>query len=273
MTDTPVHEDRERWPPPGSAPAPGQQAGRETGREEGRSARSDVVAVLLLTPVPTLGVLAGLWLLRGPIGQSLYGLAKVWILLLPFLWTRWVDLRRVRPTRPSAGPLLLGLATGVAIAAGIVLAYVLVGEGWVDVALFRDRAREAGFGTPGRYLALAVWIALVNSLLEEYVWRWFLVRKIEGVLPSIRFAGRAGVPAWTAVPASAAFFTVHHIFALAAQFPWQITAVGSAGVFAGGCIWSWTYARFRSIWPGYVCHVLADAAILAIGWRILFGGP
>jgi hypothetical protein len=48
--------------------------------------------------------------------------------------------------------------------------------------------------------------------------------------------------------------------------------LGSCGVFLGGAAWSWLYLRYRSIWPGYVSHAIADAAIFIIGYRLIFGG-
>jgi membrane protease YdiL (CAAX protease family) len=41
-------------------------------------------------------------------------------------------------------------------------------------------------------------------------------------------------------------------------------------VFIGGCVWSWCFLRFRSIWPGYVSHVIVDVAVFAVGYLILF---
>ena len=35
-------------------------------------------------------------------------------------------------------------------------------------------------------------------------------------------------------------------------------------------IWSGCYLKYNSIWPGYLSHLFADVAIMAIGWRILF---
>ena len=130
---------------------------------------------------------------------------------------------------------------------------------WIDVELFRESAARIGLDTPTRYLAFAAYLSLVNSLVEEYVWRWFVFRKCEALV--------GGYPA---VLLSAAFFTAHHVFALAAQMPWLVTVIASLGVFAGGAVWSWCYLRYRSIWPGYVSHVVADVAIFWIGWRLLF---
>ena len=82
---------------------------------------------------------------------------------------------------------------------------------------------------------------------------------------------RAQRRAWPAVILSALLFTVHHVFALAAQVDWRVTLLASVGVFIGGVTWSWLYRRYRSIWPGYLCHLMADAPIFVIGYVLIFG--
>ena len=83
--------------------------------------------------------------------------------------------------------------------------------------------------------------------------------------PALRGAGRA------AVVVSALLFTVHHVVALLVMGDVRLLLLGSAGVFLGGLIWSACYLKYESVWPGYVSHIFADLAIMAIGWRILFG--
>jgi hypothetical protein len=73
-----------------------------------------------------------------------------------------------------------------------------------------------------------------------------------------------------AIVASAFFFTLHHIVALATQADWRVTTIASAGVFIGGAVWSSLYLRYRSIWPGYLSHALADVPIFVIGWCLIF---
>jgi membrane protease YdiL (CAAX protease family) len=116
-----------------------------------------------------------------------------------------------------------------------------------------------GFGTLGKYALLGAYIIFCNSLLEEYVWRWFVFRRCEDLL--------AG---WLAVLASGLFFTLHHAVLLAVEFDWKVATLSSAGVFAGGAIWSFHYLRYRSVWPGYLSHAIVDVTILAIGYHILF---
>jgi membrane protease YdiL (CAAX protease family) len=106
---------------------------------------------------------------------------------------------------------------------------------------------------------MALYIALANSLLEEFVWRWFVFRQVERLAgPRLR------------VPLAALGFTLHHIVVFAVQLGTELAIAGSIAVFVAGCLWSWLYARWRSVWPGWVCHALVDAAGLWIGWQLLF---
>ncbi len=73
-----------------------------------------------------------------------------------------------------------------------------------------------------------------------------------------------------AVVLAAFCFTLHHASALKLYFDWRITLLGSAGVFAGGVLWSGLYLRYRSIWPGFVSHILVDLAMFAVGWHLIF---
>ena len=151
---------------------------------------------------------------------------KLWILLLPAAWLFIVD--RERPTWrwPTFGSLVTGLASGLAIA----------------------------------YLALATYWVFINALLEEYVWRWFVVRQCRKLMLPL-----------AAVLVSATGFTLHHIVATQLYFSLPLVLVAALGVFSGGVIWSWLFVRYGSIWPGYVSHVLADIAIFVIGYWLLFG--
>jgi hypothetical protein len=95
--------------------------------------------------------------------------------------------------------------------------------------------------------------------MEEYVWRWFVFRKFETFAPG-------GI----AIIAASLGFTAHHVIALAAQFDWRITVLGSVGVFIGGVTWSWLYLRYQSVWPCYLSHAIVDAPVFWIGYDLIF---
>ena len=153
----------------------------------------------------------------------------------------------------------MGLLLGVVIGGGILAAYFLFGKATIDPEPVRELAAKNRLSERSVYLLFVSYTILVNALLEEYVWRWFVFSKCEIIVSSA-----------AAVVLSAAFFTLHHVIALAAYFGIAVTVAGSVGVFAGGVIWSWCYQRYRSIWPGYLSHAIVDAAIFLIGaWLIL----
>jgi membrane protease YdiL (CAAX protease family) len=221
------------------------------------------IALGLLVPAPTLGALTAFVLAPGPIGQAVYALCKLWILALPVVWHLGVERKRLswsplaREVRVRA--LGEGLVLGGVFAAVMLAANAWVGERWLDSQALREVLTRAGLDTHGRYLAMALYIALANSLLEETVWRWFAFRQVE------RLVGpRLGVPL------AALAFTLHHILVLGVQLGTELAIAGSIAVFVAGCLWSWLYARWRSIWPGWLCHALVDAAGLWIGWQLLF---
>jgi hypothetical protein len=230
-----------------------------TARAEPRGAAS--LALLLLVPVPSLGTAASmLWWPGSPWGQGLFVAAKLWIVALPLAW--WLGVERRRPSRSPtrAGGFRAAAGLGVGIGSTIVLVYWITRRlGLLDPETVAARAAATGLADLRLYvLGAAYWIA-INSLLEEFVWRWFVFRRFERLLGG-----------WPAVGAAALAFTAHHVLALGAQFSLPLAALGSLGVLAGGALWSWLYLRYRSIWPCYLSHAIADVPIFVIGYRLIF---
>lgn len=224
------------------------------------------IALALLVPVPTAAVYFAMWndaTAGTATGEAIYMAGKIWIALLPLAWLVLVDRGRLSWSPPRMGGFGFGITSGVVISLIIIATWLLMGDALIDRTSAREAAEQAGFDDPTRYLLLAVYLCTINAVIEEYVWRWFCFRQCERLIP-IR---RGGV----AVIFSAVFFTLHHVFVLAAQFGAAATVLGSIGVFIGGCVWSYCYLRYRSIWPGFISHAIVDIAILAIGWRIIFG--
>jgi membrane protease YdiL (CAAX protease family) len=154
----------------------------------------------------------------------------------------------------------VGIVSGFTVAAAIVAGSLLIGVPSMDLAPLRQAVREMGLGSPLTFLAGAAAWSLVNSLIEEYVYRWFVLRQCEKLLS-----------APVAIAASAAIFTVHHVIAVSQYLSPLYAVLASTGVFVGGVIWAWLYHRYRSIWPGWISHVLADIAVFGIGGWLLFG--
>jgi membrane protease YdiL (CAAX protease family) len=222
-----------------------------------------LLPLILLVPIPASSVLIAMSVpgIKGELpGRLLYLAAKAWIILLPAAWLLLVERGRISFSPPRRGGLGAGALTGLGIFCIIALAYWLLGRLWIDSETVRAQVQGNGIGNPLLFLPFVCVLALLNSLVEEYVWRWFVFSRCERLVSPV-----------SAVVLTAGLFTLHHIVSLRAHLGWDVTALGSIGCFLGGLIWSWLYLRCRSIWPGYVSHVLADAAIYLVAWHILFG--
>ena len=193
------------------------------------------------------------------LGKAVFAASKIWVFVLPLAWLMLVDRKRPSIPRPAARGMAAACLTGGAIVLLIGGAYLLFGRSWINAEFMREKAHDVGLTSPLIYLGGAAYWITINSLLEEYVWRWFVVTRCEML-----------VPRWAAVAASGLFFTLHHIIALEVYFDWRISVLGSIGIFIGGTTWSWLYLKYRNIWAAYVSHVFADVIIFAIGYQLLF---
>lgn len=220
-----------------------------------------LLALGIAVPLPSLGVLFSMVLAPGPVGAAVWTASKVLFFGLPLFWRLRVDRERASLSPLRNGGLGAGLWTGLLLGAAIAAFWFLAGRHWIDGARLRELALENGIGERAPYLAMAAYVVVCNSLLEEYAWRWFVYTRFETLL-----APRA------AAVAAALAFTAHHTILMWAQFGASFALFGSLAVCAGGLFWSLLYARYRSIRPGWLSHALVDVALLAIGWRLIFGG-
>jgi len=220
-----------------------------------------ILALLLLVPAPSIGTLFGMVICPNSLaGTLIFAASKVWLFGLPILWLMFVDRTPFSFSPPRHGGFMTGIITGLVISGFMVSMWWLKGDALIDRRFLADKVMAIGLGTPIRYAGGALYWILVNSVLEEYVWRWFCVTQCEQVLPKR-----------LAVVCSALFFTLHHVVALAVFFKPLTVMLCAGGVFVGGAIWSMMYIRYRSVWPGYLSHAIVDLCIFGIGAVIVFG--
>lgn len=218
------------------------------------------LALLFLVPAPSLGILAVLVFWPGSFGQFMFSIAKIWLVLFPGIWYLLVEKGSFSLSPMRKGGLGRGLLIGLGMAVLVLSSAHFFGIGNINPAEIRARVRDMGIGTPGRYLAAAAYWIFINSVIEEYVFRWFIGKQCEKLL------GKKTPAALL----SALFFTVHHSIALSTYVSYSLVVLASLGVFAAGFIWSMLYARYRSIWPGWLAHAFADIAVFASGWYFIF---
>jgi membrane protease YdiL (CAAX protease family) len=201
-----------------------------------------------------------------PAMQAAYTACKVIQFGLPVAWLAFADRQALRPPPLGWRGVPAGMAFGLAVAAAAFVLY----SGWLaDSLLFQDtperlrsKVAEFGCGTPARYLGLAAFLALAHSLLEEYYWRWFVFGQL-----------RRHVRPVAAAVLSGSAFMGHHVIVLNLYFPgwfWAAVVPLSLGIAVGGVVWAWLYERSGSLLGPWVSHLIVDAALMAIGYDILF---
>jgi uncharacterized protein len=220
----------------------------------------NIIALLISVPVPSLGVIAGMILWPGTwYGNMGFILSKFWFFGIPIIWFVWVERKTALRKICSRIGSLPGLISGFVLSGAIVLVFYSFSGDLIHRDLLIHKIHQIGLGSPVFFVIGALYWIFINSLLEEYTWRWFCFEKINSFLPVT-----------ASVICSAFFFTLHHTIALWTFLPPVTALICSMGVFSGGIVWSFHYTRYRSIWPGWISHSLVDACIYIIAGSIIF---
>ena len=153
--------------------------------------------------------------------------------------------------------MLVGLGVGIAMAGVILGGYYGVLRERIDPQPLLAQVKALGIFEG--YWIMAVFISLIHSLFEEYYWRGFILSGLGGWVDKT----------WILVLISGGIFGIHHIFAMLELFPLMWVSLCVAGTVLAGVIWSWMRVRGKSIWDCYVSHVLADLAVMWIGYDLI----
>ena len=179
-----------------------------------------------------LGVPLGLWFRQNP-GQ-----------LRPLF--RWEG-------RGLRGALVLGLG----VYALIVVGYFAL-RGVFDFSGIVEQL-AAGEGVhAGNFLFVGSYIAVVNSLLEEWFFRgfaWLTLRRVLSPRAAFCF--------------SAAAFALYHVGMTSGWFSPVLFVLSLAGLFLGGCLFNLLDRKTGSIWGGWLVHFCANAAINTVGCMLM----
>ena len=220
-----------------------------------------------LLPAMLLPLLASLFYFvffsHHPAARVAYVLTKVFTVAWPFLALRLVL------GEPFPGPvaglrrwtraLPLGvLAGGLAGAALLGLMATPAGD-IVTGSVEAIRGKANQLGILGWYWLFALLLSLVNSLVEEYYWRWFVYGQLRRIMPGWRSHLFAGVA-----------FAAHHVVVTSQFVSLGWGFVAGAVVALGGVIMSVLYERQGTVAGAWVCHLIVDLCIMGVGYRLLF---
>ena len=182
------------------------------------------------------------------------------MLALPIIWLLWIDKQPLKIPQPKKHDWIVGGIVGLFMFSMVLTIHWLFARHWIDGIEVLSKAQQVVEINQQSFLLGCIYFALINSLIEEYVWRWFIYRRCEEL-----------VSERVAVLLAAFFFTLHHIIVLAFYVEWQMTVLGTLAVFVAGVVWSECYRRYRSIWSSYLSHSMAGLAIYMATWQVLFG--
>jgi uncharacterized protein len=219
-----------------------------------------ILALLLIVPITSIGALFSTVIAPGTIGQGIAVCCGIWLVIFPLWWQISVERQQLR-WRLSLDGWLVGSILGLLMSIAILASYWFAGRYWLNIPDIRARVSQMGMNIPLMVFGFGTFQTLVNSLIEEYVWRWFVFRHCARL--------------WTqtqAVWISAGFFTLHHVILLVAYCDdWRLVVVGSIGVFVAGVIWTRCAKIYHSLLPSYLSHLAADLALQIASWHILLG--
>jgi membrane protease YdiL (CAAX protease family) len=163
-------------------------------------------------------------------------------------FTHWVKLRE---------GLFAGFVTGVmlciAIIAGLwLLLHIL--EQWAHV-----RSVLIHWGLSVEWFGLFFgYIVIVNSLLEELLWRGFLLQRLE----------RAVAPL-AAMVISSCCYALYHVIIATVMFGRLWGIIITIAAFFIGMMWAYMKRRYPSIYATWISHLFADLGImLALSWWV-----
>lgn len=159
---------------------------------------------------------------------------------------------------PKKKNFLVALLLGGGVFAVILGAY-LVFRNVIDFSGIKD-SLVSGIGVnAGNFVYVATYIALVNSLLEEFFFRGFaflLLKKQTNRKFAYLFSG--------------VMFAVYHAGMTSGWFHPIIYVLVMLGLFAGASIFNFLNEKCENIYPSWLVHMCANLAINTVGF-ILFG--
>jgi len=221
-----------------------------------------LVALSLVAFVPTISILFTLNYNDDELTSQIFFLTcKLWLLIAPAYWYLRVEGKEISRSPADKNGLVMGAFTGILMSAIILLMWYIFGD-TIDVESMLVEMETTGLTDIRIYIAGMLYWIFLNSLLEEYVFRWFVTTKGIDLLGS-EVAG---------IILSALLFTLHHAIALHYfGFVWWQTVMASFGLLSAAAIWSWLYIRYKSIWVCWLSHAICDIAVFGIGYLLIFG--
>ncbi|WP_112179904.1 MULTISPECIES: CPBP family intramembrane glutamic endopeptidase [Paraliobacillus] len=109
------------------------------------------------------------------------------------------------------------------------------------------------------FIFVALYISIINSLLEEFFFRGFAFLSLKGVTSrKVAYVFSAGA------------FSLYHVSIMTSWFSPLLFILIIISLFIAGLLFNWVNEKSKTIYPSWMIHLSANLAINTIGF-ILFG--
>lgn len=154
--------------------------------------------------------------------------------------------------------LKFAMLLGIGVFIFILGSYFLIGP-YFDFTQVTGALQNNMGVNAGNFVFVAIYISIINSLLEEFFFRGFAFLTLK------KLAGRR-----LAYLFSAGAFAVYHIAMMTSWFTIPLFVLLIASLFVAGVLFNWLNERNGNIYASWMVHMCANLAINTIGF-ILFG--
>ncbi len=236
----------------------------------------DVLALIFTMAFPSLMSWLEFVALRGQEGnqaiQAVFWLGKALQFSFPLVYVWFRAREKLQFQGPNKRGLLPGIVFGLIVSSGALILYFLYFVWLRTSPAFAGTPERVYrwlydfnpfFATPVGYFIMAAFMAIAHSFLEEYYWRWFVFGWL-----------KKDVPLSLAILLSSFAFMSHHVIVLNVYLQgyfWEAVVPFSLCVAGGGIVWAWLFQRCGSLYAPWLSHLLIDAALMGLGYDMVFG--
>ena len=147
-------------------------------------AEKPLIALLLVGFVPSISVIFGISIIEDELfSQIFFAACKIWIFFVPTIWYLKVEKNPISINIPSKNGIKMALITGILMSVIILVTWFLF-EDTLNIQAMVEILQSRGFDSINLYILGMIYWIFINSLLEEYVFRWFITTKSAEIFDS-----------------------------------------------------------------------------------------
>ena len=192
-------------------------------------------------------------------GYAVKSAAKILLFaLVPALYAKHAGISLRGLFRMKKQELRQAVTLGIAVFTLILGGYFLL-RNVADFSGIRESLTTNAGVSREVFPIVAIYIPLVNALLEEFFFRGFAFLILCHFFP-VKYVYLF----------SSAVFALYHVSILQGWFSPILYVLAMAGLTVGGLLFDWLDSRSKSLLPSYFVHMSANLAINTVG-LILFG--